>query len=608
MKAFSRLGWPSRRNAIATGVVVAIGVLGLSYARCGEKPLEDIVGITTKVDEPLAPMPEGLLADIVIGTPNASWARLQRGIGGAVGILPASAGGIICAAAGLDPFIASEVDGAAAAFGAIAGDPANPHYVFAVKLVDLRKARGQLVDGDTARFGSRDAGGLTELVAKGQGNAPPVTLGISPNGYLLIARASEDLSQIGPYVSRSLPRRAIPAEGAVVIDVPRAALGSLVKPKLEELWNGTKAFLLAEDARTRREHGGRAPDFGDPKAIVAVLDAWITKRIAVVSDLEKLRIAIDFGDDGVVIASTMTPLGPGGAAARWTDAMAVGDTTPVANLPATSAAALLMRDNEEDRAEQGREIEKLVTTSLGARLAEADAKKLHDVVDDWTKARSEDLTASLTWDDPQGLALRAPVRDAEAASRALRGAVELVRVAPFKELLRARDVTSSTEDAPGIGQISLVTIQRAPRTGAGQDAAGRAVDEGAPRPRGDAGSGERGRPPARTTKHELGLAWLVDKGGLSVATGDVPVATLGAAVHPDRKLGDEPVIARPLGALGKNANSVLVVQPLRFDPLRANLPAAPLVIALGRKDRNAVLRIDVANGLLRELARRQLGL
>ena len=93
-----------------------------------------------------------------------------------------------------------------------------------------------------------------------------------------------------------------------------------------------------------------------------------------------------------------------------------------------------------------------------------------------------------------------------------------------------------------------------------------------------------------------------------MATGETPLATLGATVHPDRKLGDEPSIARSFTALAANASAVLVVQPLRVDPKRANLPAAPLVIALGRKDSDATFRIDVANGLLRELARRQMGL
>ena len=601
MSAVPRLAWPPRGVAVAIGALLAAGVLALSWNRCGDKPLEDTTGITTKVDEPLAQMPESLLADIAIGTPNASWGRLQRGIGGAAGILPASAGGILCAIAGLDPFLASEIDGAAPAFGVVVGDPGDPHYLFAVKLVDLRKARAGLVDGDTARFASRDVSGMTELIVKGGGNAPPVALGISPNGYLLIARASDDLGRLGSYVSRSLPKRALPAAGAVVIDVPRAALGSLVKRKLDELWAGFKSFLLTEDERMRRNHGGRAPDYGEPKAIVDALDGWVSRRIAVVSDLEKLRVAVDFGEDAVSILTTMTPRGAGGPAATWTEAMSVGDTVPVASLPATSAVAVLVRDNEADRADQARGVEKLVTGALGARLAEGDTKRLHEVVEDYTKARSEVLTAALLWDDPQGLVLRAPVRDAAAASRCVRGAVDLVRVAPFKELLRAREVTTSTDEGAGLGKISLTTILREPRPSAG----GR--DAGAPRPRGEAGAGDAGGG-KRLHRDELGLACLVDGGMLSLATGDVPVATLGAAVRPDRKLGDELVIARALGALGKDTSAVLVVQPLRFDPMRANLPAAPLVIALGRKEKDALVRIDIADGLLRELARWKLGL
>jgi hypothetical protein len=120
---------------------------------------------------------------------------------------------------------------------------------------------------------------------------------------------------------------------------------------------------------------------------------------------------------------------------------------------------------------------------------------------------------------------------------------------------------------------------------------------------------DAGAPPARRTKKdELGLAWIVDGGLLSIATSDTPIATLGAVVHPDKKLADEPAMARSFAALGSDASAVLVVQPLRFDAARAHLPAAPLVIALGRKDKNATLRVEVANGVLRELARRQLGL
>ncbi|MEA2751705.1 MAG: hypothetical protein QOI41_5848 [Myxococcales bacterium] len=546
-----------------------------------------------KAAEAPLPAPAGLLADVYVPTPNASWAKLQRGIGGAVGILPASAGGIICTAAGLDPFIASEIDGTAPIYGVVAGDPMSPSYVIAMKLLDLRKARVVLVDGETARYSTREAGAMTELLPKGQSERPPVAIGLSPNGYILVARRSEDLGTLAPYVTRTLPKRPLPVEGAVVFDVPRAALASAMKPKLDEGWASAKSFLLGEDERMRRNHGGRAPDFGDPKAIVSAVDAWVTRRIGVVGDLEKMRIAVEVIEDGLSIVSTMTPAAGGGEATKWTDGMKLGDLAPIGVLPATSAAALLMRDGEEDRAEQGRAFEQAVTSALGPRLAEADAKKLHVVVDDVTKARGEVLAGAVAWDDPQGLGLRAPVRDPDAATRAVRGGVDLLKIAPFKELLHVRDVTMSSEELAGVGKMSLATVAREQpkRPGAPGDR-----DAGAPKAPGPARNGG------------FGVAWSIDGGVLSLATGESPVPTLRATAHPDRKLSDEPAIARSFTALGNQASAVLIVQPLRFDATRANLPAAPLLFALGRKDKDATLRIDIANGLLRELARRQMGL
>ena len=577
------------RLTLALAVLLACAC-AVSCSKCDR---EEDPAQTMKTAEVAVPAPEGLLADVTMATPNASWAKLQRGIGGAVGILPASAGGIICTAAGLDPFIASEIDGAAPIYGVIAGDPANPSYVIAMKLLDLRKARVVLVDGETARYATRDAGAMTELLAKGQGNELPVTVGLSPNGYILIAKRSDDLAKLAPYVTRTLPKRPLPAEGALVFDVPRAALGTVMKPKLDDLWASAKAFLLGEDERMRRNHGGRAPDFGDPKAIIGAADAWVTRRIGVIGDLEKMRIAVDLIEDGVSIVSTMTPAAGGGVASKWTDAMKLGDLAPLGALPASSAAALLVRDGEEDRADQDSALEQALTSALGSRLADADAKKLHEIVEDVTKARGDVVTSAMAWDDPQGLSLRAPIRDPDASARAVRGAVDLLKVAPFKELLRVRDVTSSSEEVAGLGKASVATILRG---AAKAPASARLGDAGAP------------RPAARTRNDDLGLAWLVGGGVLSLATGDSPVATLRASAQPDRKLSDEPAVARSFTALANQASTALVVQPLRFDATRANLPSAPLFFALGRKDKDATLRIDIANGLLRELARRQMGL
>ncbi|MDB4934512.1 MAG: hypothetical protein JWP87_1484, partial [Labilithrix sp.] len=452
------------RLALVAAALVSVAS-AVSCSKCGDHSEEPAQAM--KPAEPPLPAPDALLADVYMATPNGSWSKLQKNIGGAVGILPASASGMICMVAGLDPFVASEIDNTAPIFGAIAGDPANASYLVAMKLSDLRKARALLVDGDNARYTERDAGGPSELVPKGEGNTLPVAFGLSSNGYLLVARRRDDLGKLAPYVTRTLTKRPLPTDGAIVFDVPRAAIGAVIKPALDDLWTTAKGFLLGQDERMRRDHGGRAPDYGDPKAIVRAADAWVTKRIAVVGDLEKMRISADVVETGVAIVATMTPNAGAGPARKWTDGMVLGDVAPLSSLPAASAAALVMRDGEEDRAEQAHGIESVITTALGSRLAEADAKRLHDVAEDFTKARGDYLVTALAWDEPQGLSVRGPVRDAEAATRAVRGAVDLAKVSPFKELFRVRDVTSSSEDVPGLGKATVAMLARDASRGGG---------------------------------------------------------------------------------------------------------------------------------------------
>ncbi|MDB4943139.1 MAG: hypothetical protein JWP97_2673 [Labilithrix sp.] len=584
------------RVLVAALAAAGLGVAGLVWQQAKSPPrVDDAAAIPTLPDEPAVPAPDQLLADVSMGTPNASWQRMQRSIGGVLGILPSSAGGILCLLTGLDPLFASHIDGASPAYGVVAGDPGDPHWLFAVRLSDLARARADLFEGDVARFTAREDGGVTEVLPKERGRDPAAAVGVSTSGYLLVAGKAADLARLGPYVTRTLPKRPPPAEGALVADVPQAALATLVQPKLADLWSQLRAFLLAEDERMRRSHGGRAPDFGDPKAIVTILDGWVQQRIGVVSDLSTMRVALGIDDDGIDLTATMTPRPGGGPASTWTKGMVLGDAAAIGTLPRTSAIALSMRDSEAERQAEAAGAERLVTEALGTRLAEADQKRLHAVLADATAARGELLTMAAIRDEPQGLVVRAPVRDADASGRAMNGLVELLRTAPFKQMVRARDVTTRTEDQGG-SHVSLATITREPRP------AERPAHRGGAGL--DAGSDDAGAP----KKDELGLAWMTEGGSFTMGAGEAPLATLAAGLHPDAKLADELLVTRRLATLGSDVNTVLLVQPLRFDPLRANLPTAPLVASLGRRGDAAFLRVDVTNGLLRELSRWQLGL
>ncbi|AKV03539.1 hypothetical protein AKJ09_10202 [Labilithrix luteola] len=573
----------------------------VACSKCGhhETPTDETV--SSAPPSPV-PAPEALLADLYVTSPNGSWAKLQRGIGGATGILPPSAGGIVCTALGLDPSLGGEIDGTLPSFGVVAGDPASPGWAFAMKLTDARHARSVLAGGDTAHFTSREADGMTVLAAKGESPDSSLGLAISSNGYLLVARKGDDLTRLGPYLTRTLPSRPLPP-GALVADVPRSALASVIAPKLRSLWAETQRSLLAQDDQARRAHGGRAPDFADPKAILAAADTMLGRRLDIVGDLDRLRLSLDVGDEGTVISATMTPAAGGGAASKWITAMRTGDHAPIDALPASAAVALLLRDGDEARAEQARELEEALRASLGERLAAADGKKLHEVFDDGAKARSDVLTASVLWDEPQAFALQAPVKDAEAAGRAVRGALDLARAAPFKEMLHLDDATTASEETPDLGRISLATFVRKAHGGGASGASGLAAT-GRPKalPTSDAGAKSRSASNAGGA-----MAWSNAAGQLSVVLGAEPVVGLRTNSRPDKTLGAEPSVKQALEPLGSEASTVVVVQPLRFDPTRANLPIAPVVFAVGRHGGDAFARLSLSNGVLREVARRQMG-
>jgi hypothetical protein len=537
------------------------------------------------------------LCDLYVTVPNSSWGKLQRGIGGAAGILPATLPGVIVALSEVDVALGDELDGTAPMYGVAAGDPADPAFALAIKLVDPRRARGLFAEGDTARYTGKQAAGMTLLVPN---RASPrdhrFEVAITNNGYLLMGKTAADLTRLGPYTTRTLPSRPLPAESAAALDVPRSALQTLLKPKLESLWKEGKAFLLAQDERMRAERGGRAPDFGDPAAIIAALDAVLSPRVAIVGDLDHVRVALDIVDDAAVLTATLAPAsGPANEARNWIDSMKLGDAAPVLSLPAATALAFSTRDGEPERVEQAKTLERAIASSLGPRLK--DPGKLHDVVEAMTKARDDSFALALDLDEPSGLLLRFPVRDANAQNKAIRGVFDLTRAEPFKDILHVRDVKSATELLPGLGKVDVLTLVRgdAPKPGARSNAGGprrAAPDAGAP----------PGKPPAG-----FGAAWAIDHNALALALGPEPVVTLKINGKPDKRLADEPALRRFTTALGSNASTIIIGQPLRLDPKRANLPTAPLGIGVGKKGSDAFVRVDIPTGLLREAVRWQMG-
>lgn len=568
--------WERKHGYLAAGALLLGGLI--AYSRCDRTEPGGVVDAGIADQAPPAKVPDGLLAEVYVSSPNATWTKLQRGIGGALGILPMTLPGVVVALSDLDVMLSNELDGTSPIHGALSGDPADPAWAIAMKLVDGRRARGLLIDGDTARFNAKEAAGMTILVPKRPASPGEKerSVAITTNGWLLVTRDEKGLGTLGNWVTRGLPARPPPTlTAAAVIDVPHEALTSSLGPKLKTLWEAAKDYLGEEDKRMRAERG-RAPDFGDPAAIVAALDGLVKRRIAIVSDFDKVRVTLDVAEDAVSAHAELTPPKAGGenAARAWVDAMSVGEPAPVLALPSTAGVILSMRDAEPARKEQAESLKTTLASVLGPRLK--DPAPLHQVIDTATKARGDVVTVAVGMDDPAGNYLRFPVRDAAAAKSAATGAVDLAKVDPFKEMLRVQNMTTREEEIAGSGQASVVMISH---------------------PKPDAG------PPRR----DSGAAWLVDDKELSVAFGAEPAATLRAGLK-DKKLAEMTSLKRFLDAIGNDASTIVVAQPLKMDTRRSPLPATAAGLAIGKKNDAAFVHIDVPDVLLRELSRRQFGL
>jgi hypothetical protein len=572
--------WERKHGLLAAGVLL-LSCAFLAYRQCekGEHPGTD-AGIVEQ--GPAAKVPSDLIAEVYVSSPNATWTKLQRGIGGALGILPMTAPGVIVALSDLDVMLSGELDGTSPIHAALSGDPADPEWAIAMKLVDGRRARGLLIDGDTARFGAKEEPGMTLLVPKrvASPGEQERQVAITTNGWLLVTRDAKGLGPLGTWVTRGLTAQPPPTlTSAAVIDVPRAALTSTLTPKLKELWGSAKEYLTDEDRRMRAERG-RAPDFGEPAAILAALDGFVNRRIAIVGDFEKVRITLEVTDDAISAHAVLTAAKAGekgeNAARVWIDAMSVGDTQALLQLPSTAPAALSMRDAEPTRKEQAESLKTTLASVLGPRLK--DPAPLHKVIDAATKARGDVITVAIGMDDPSGNFVRLPIRDAEAATSAATAAVELAKSEPFKDLLRAQSVTTKQEEISGEGNASVAMVTHV-------------------------------KPDAGPPKRDSGVAWLLydNQHQLLAGVGTEPAATLRAGLK-DKKLADLAVLKHFLDAIGNDASTVLIAQPLKMDARRSALPGVPAGLAIGKKDDAAFVHLEVPDVLLRELSRRQLGL
>ncbi|WP_394827011.1 hypothetical protein [Pendulispora albinea] len=573
-----------------------------------------------QVAEPPVPAPEGLLAEAVVVDPNGSWGKVQRGTGGALSLMPMTLGGLVTSLASLDPALGPEIDGTGPAFGALAAGPSGMEsigYAIAVHLLDERRTRGTLFEGPNARYAGRDAAGLTLLVPKA-GAPLPVAIALARGGFLVLARNEADLARLGPYVARTLPARPLPT-GSIVIDVPRSAFTGPLAPYLASLWSSFRAEMEQKDARMREAHGGKAPDFGDPRAIVEMSDAFVKSKMGILGDLSRARIVIDAIDEGIRVVATLVPVAGDGPAARAVRAMRVGDAAPLLDVPKASSMALLLRSDAEERKETAHDAAQAVIKALGERIDADGREKLERALGDWAKGRGDDVSGAWLGGERGGLLVRAPVADAESAARGLRGLVGLGEKTAFKgpleTFLHVQKTTSSQVDVPGLGKVDLVLLTR----GEAKDAksvkdAKDAKDAKDPKalsarvPPGGAGRGALAGPA------QAGVAWAIGSSApdaaapapIQVALAEDPIALLRDVTENPGKAGQDADVAAAVKRLGSKVTLALVMRRTAIEPARSGGGLA-LVVGWGREANDgsdARAYLEASHALVREGIRR----
>jgi hypothetical protein len=555
----------ARSHAQIARVAICAVVAAGTTLGCRDKPKDD-VAVAVAPQTPV-PAPEGLIAEATIATPDATWQRLQRGVGGAAGILPSTLGGIVCAASGIDAGLGSEIDGASAAYVVVAVNGTSPQasWVIAMKLVDARRTRA-LVEGETSRFDARVSGDFEVLTGKGdrpEAHPSRAVAAISnAAGWFVVARSEDDLARLAPYATRTMAVRPPPAtpREAIAIDVPGFALAGPLRTEVAREWDDTKKQMLANDRDLRAQHGGRAPDFGDPGAIVAMVDGSMQARLAVLADVKSVHVGIDPGDDDLRAVVTATPGSVAGAASRAIAGIHPGDVAPLRAVTRDAGFALLVRDSADTRAKDAADLEAAIDGALGARLAPGDSKRIHGAIDDWTAARGDAWTLALAWGaTDRGLVVDAQAGDPARASRAVHEVVDTVAHVPalrepLATWLGARDVVFGSADVPGGGRAQTAALAPMPPSSSAPHASA----------------------PAYT------LAWRPGTNDVALALAEAPVPLLSPSL-PGRTLGDDPAIGALIDALGE-VSGALLLQPSR-SPACEHEPGA-VALAWGRRDVN----------------------
>jgi hypothetical protein len=549
------------------------------------------------------PPPAGLLADVFITTPDTTWQRMRGKVGGPAALLPVNFPSLVVTLLGIPPQVAEQVDGNLPAYGAmIETAPGGAHdMVLAVHLRDEARVIEALTGGQEPRFVSKkDTSGVLLIEPKAKSGDPFAAVGIA-NHYLLASKSAAALIIAGAYVTRTLPTLPKPATEISVI-AGHAALAGPISARIRSEWSAFKKAREQDDQTLRQQHGGRAPDFGDPTAALADIDGKIRRLTEIMTDLSQARLELTTDELGLHSRLAMVPQGSTGVASREIGALVIGDTTPLLELPGGSIVAMLTRDAEEVRKAGAQEQVDGLSHVLGDRITAEDRKRVSDVLDAWAKGRGDWIAAGVEWSgDSKALLVRGAVNDGAAFDKAMEGLLGLPSVSGLKDPVErfAGKLTFSKISVDG--NVRTVHVQReaAPRAGA---------DPKKEPPPGSAPIKRR----KGADSSEFDVNWEIDPAKALfriLAANDAKGWLAAEAKTKQPTLAEDVEVASMVRALGNETSFVFFFQPMKLiagltSRGSAQKPgSSPVLFSYGRSKSDGWFRLDLPYVVVGELAR-----
>jgi hypothetical protein len=295
-----------------------------------------------------------------------------------------------------------------------------------VRVISGSELVDTLTRGDTAPLrAEKDGSSVTLLV----GSKPTPALGVVDD-WLLIGGDARVVRSAGAYLAHTLGARRA-ADAPLVVDVNRAALAGPVASGIRASWAALRAGLAKQDEEARAKHG-RAPDFGDPAAVIGLADSALDTLLELVGSCERLRFEMRPEEGHLELSFSALP-SESGALARSLKTLEVGPLDPLLELPSGVVLALLLRSSEADRRLAADKPADALRSVLGPRLAEKDAAPLAQALRSFHRGRGSVAVGGVFAD--RSVFLRQEASESKELDRGLRGLFGLLRLPALAEPL-----------------------------------------------------------------------------------------------------------------------------------------------------------------------------